>query len=90
MAVHELCTNATKSALSRLRRAGVEISLVWSIRRAISSWTWRDGWAEPLPISEQPAFGSRTDTERIAGAAAQLSAQVMDDDYATNGASSRD
>jgi two-component sensor histidine kinase len=71
MAVHELCTNATKYGALSTDTGRVEI--IWSVDRGEFRWMWREKGGPVVAVPEQTGFGSRLIERSLA---AQLSAQV--------------
>jgi PAS domain S-box-containing protein len=71
MAVHELCTNATKYGALSTDTGQVEIN--WSVDHGEFRWVWREKGGPAVAVPKQTGFGSRLIERSLA---AQLSAQV--------------
>ena len=71
MAVHELCTNATKYGALSAERGRVEIT--WSVEQGQFRWVWLERGGPAVAAPKQAGFGSRL-IERLL--AVQLSGQV--------------
>ena len=71
MAVHELCTNATKYGALSTEQGRVEIA--WSVDQGQFRWAWREQGGPIVAAPKQAGFGTRLIERSLA---AQLSAQV--------------
>ena len=71
MAVHELCTNATK--YGALSTDSGQIEVTWSSDQDRFRWVWHEQGGPPVAVPQRTGFGSRL-IERML--AAQLSGQV--------------
>ena len=71
MAVHELCTNATKYGALSVEQGQVEIA--WSVEQGQFRWIWQERGGPAVAVPKQTGFGSRL-IERLL--ADQLSGQV--------------
>jgi PAS domain S-box-containing protein len=74
MAVHELCTNATKYGALSMETGRVEMN--WSIEQGQFRWIWREMGGPAVEPPDQIGFGSRLIERSLA---AQLSGEVKVD-----------
>ena len=57
MAVHELCTNATKYGALSAEQGEVEIA--WSVDQGQFRWAWREQGGPIVAAPKQAGFGTR-------------------------------